>query len=44
MDWVEKPNEFQHPKPLKIEGSLKPIIVFENDHIVVINKPAGMPS
>lgn len=45
LDWVEKPNEFQHPKPLSLDISIKfeNMIVYENEHIIVLNKEAGIP-
>ena len=31
-------------KERKIRGNLQPLILFENDHVIVLNKPAGLQS
>ena len=43
FDWVDKPNVFQHPKLTAVKGNLEDMIVFENDHLIVIEKPPGIP-
>lgn len=44
FDWVEKPNAFQHATPRQVSGSLEQMIRFENEHLIVIDKEAGIPS
>jgi 23S rRNA-/tRNA-specific pseudouridylate synthase len=43
MNWLDKPSDYQHPKPVKVSGQLGDFIMFENENIVVLNKPAGVP-
>lgn len=43
INWVDKQNDYQHPKPANVSGSLKEMIIFENENIIVLNKPAGIP-
>jgi 23S rRNA-/tRNA-specific pseudouridylate synthase len=43
FDWVDKPNAFQHATPRQVSGSLEQMIWFENEHLIVIDKEAGIP-
>ncbi len=37
-----QPDE-RRPRPLPPAAPLAPLVIFENDHVLAINKPAGMP-
>lgn len=41
--WFDERPDFKK-KEIEIQGDLKPMIVFENEEMIVLNKPAGLDS